>query len=1250
MADIEKKVKITVTDDGQLKKTSKEIDGLNKSIDKNNKSNKKGSKSSRELDRNMKGLANMSSNVSKNFSKQAQGMQGVLVPAYAEVAARVFALTAAYGALSRAADFGILMQGQELYAQQTGKNLSQIAKNLQEASGFMLDFKEASAGAALATTAGLNVDQLKDITTVAKGAAAALGRSLPDAYDRLVRGIVKGEPEILDELGLIIRLDKVYKDFADRLGKTSAELTEYQKLQARQQAVIEQQGLTKFGGIAEAIPANEFERLRASATDLLNTLSQGITGIFGPVAKFLSEAELALGLIFAMITKSLATKIFPALEGIGKRFNEIPENLEKRIDRLNKRIEKSKAVGTQQIAAAATRSRMESNIAKIVREQGSKVKPGTTLYRAFGLLENGKPNRQVVNQIKSQWSRIYKGAVKAVGADGIITRGQLAGQNIKDVEIANKQMDILAQRQGKVAALFRVMTASASGFINRVGIGFNRVVLGAFTSLEGVIKRVVALASNLGRVLSKALAALAVVQVVSFLGDLVFGLSRTFVKAKESAENFADSTKSALDAVQNTKVDLKELNIAGSFEKILAASTFRKNIAEQLSTSFNSAIENLNFKAESVSGGFAKFIDLFKTIFGAGIVDALGEGIAQGLGALSGTGYKFDDNLIKRLQNYYKILTQEQAEALRAGRQLGQGDIVQIEAAATAQGLTFSKDIINLIGSAIADNTEKQRAFNAAIQAANDSAERLEKTLGDLAKGFKVKTSFDEIVTAFDASVKAIKDVERQFKPEVILKNFGAINPQLKLLQDATEDFALQEKELIRVRATGNKQAIREQEIRLESARKEKNLAKELALSTVDYIDPASAGAKSLGFDPKAAQTQELLYLERKQAIAQKLKLIESDSFNAIKQQKILGIETLENDKKILVNKLNALDAVKGTKRDEQSIKDLKAQIANLDSQIAVSSADNMATIAFTQKLLGEEVTLRQKIVNLINQQKASGRFTQEEMLADQQSRVLAAQIKQTDQAMKNITEDFKDAIASVATAFKDSVSDALVDYLNGTNTADIRQSLGESLTKQGADIAAGVVSNAVFGRSGLLGSALDFMGLGGLADDLIPRTQLEIAQEDLKVQREMLEMMKQERALGFLDFNGGNGGGFSLFDLFGNGGIAKGGFKMYANGGIATQPHMGIIGEGKYNEAIVPLPDGKSIPVIGNTGGNTNNISVSVSIDSNGAANSETTGAGSDKQGKELAYQISQAVQEEILMQQRPGGLLNGDGGRTYG
>lgn len=49
---------------------------------------------------------------------------------------------------------------------------------------------------------------------------------------------------------------------------------------------------------------------------------------------------------------------------------------------------------------------------------------------------------------------------------------------------------------------------------------------------------------------------------------------------------------------------------------------------------------------------------------------------------------------------------------------------------------------------------------------------------------------------------------------------------------------------------------------------------------------------------------------------------------------------------------------------------------------------------------------------------------------------------------------------------------------------------------------------------------------------------------------------------------------------MFANGGIARGGFRAFADGGVVSGPTLGLVGEGRYNEAVVPLPDGKSIPV----------------------------------------------------------------------
>ena len=106
-------------------------------------------------------------------------------------------------------------------------------------------------------------------------------------------------------------------------------------------------------------------------------------------------------------------------------------------------------------------------------------------------------------------------------------------------------------------------------------------------------------------------------------------------------------------------------------------------------------------------------------------------------------------------------------------------------------------------------------------------------------------------------------------------------------------------------------------------------------------------------------------------------------------------------------------------------------------------------------------------------------------------------------------------------------------------------------------------------------------------------------------------------------------------------GGILAGGFRAFASGGVVTGPTLGLVGEGRYNEAVIPLPDGKSVPVdLGGAGGGgqiTSNIVVNVNSD--GQSQSQQSGNGSAELGKKIEGAVKQVIVGEL----RPGGLLAG-------
>ena len=88
-----------------VKVVQKDTENLAKSTDKADRSTEKLRKSRDKYSRTEKGVAGISSNSTKNFSKMQQsidggGGSGGLVRAYALLAANIFALTAAFGVLS----------------------------------------------------------------------------------------------------------------------------------------------------------------------------------------------------------------------------------------------------------------------------------------------------------------------------------------------------------------------------------------------------------------------------------------------------------------------------------------------------------------------------------------------------------------------------------------------------------------------------------------------------------------------------------------------------------------------------------------------------------------------------------------------------------------------------------------------------------------------------------------------------------------------------------------------------------------------------------------------------------------------------------------------------------------------------------------------------------------------------------------------------------------------------------------------
>jgi hypothetical protein len=171
---------VKLDDKGSLALVTKQAKKTADSLGKVEGATKKANKSQDHFARGAKGVGQAGLSASKGFSKMRDSMSGSngLVSAYAILAANIFAATAAFNALRRAAQIEQLEKGLRLVGAAAGQNLPDVAKQLTDITGAAVSSEQAMRATALAMSAGFRSDQLLQLTKVAKGASIALGRDM----------------------------------------------------------------------------------------------------------------------------------------------------------------------------------------------------------------------------------------------------------------------------------------------------------------------------------------------------------------------------------------------------------------------------------------------------------------------------------------------------------------------------------------------------------------------------------------------------------------------------------------------------------------------------------------------------------------------------------------------------------------------------------------------------------------------------------------------------------------------------------------------------------------------------------------------------------------------------------------------------------------------------------------------------------------------------------------------------------------
>jgi len=436
----------------EAEKTAKQTDKATKSTDKYNKG--------------QKGVAQAGMNSTKAFSKMRSEMGGSsgIVAAYATFAANVFALTAAFGALQRAAQLQNLEEGFERLGNAVGRTSTMMAKSIQSITDGAISFDQAMRTAATGFSAGFSTSEIESLARVARGAATALGRDLPDALDRLVRGTAKLEPEILDELGIFVKINDAATKYADTLGKSASQLTAVQRRQAFLNEAITQ-GEKKFGAIAEEVEVNTYDQLAANFDKLAKSALNLFSNVLSPVIGFLANNTTALLGTLVLFGSTLASSMFPALTKMAEKQRDVAASTKEMAQEEAKRQKRAADMATASFLkkpSAATTA--EGKDFKAVAALKKDLRAGTA---------NSKSFEKAISSINSTMKRtetIAKKNGKALDKEHIDRMAQLEAQKQKIIALQEAQEGkTRTSRKAQGLSLFADADEGVAGGLERIG-------------------------------------------------------------------------------------------------------------------------------------------------------------------------------------------------------------------------------------------------------------------------------------------------------------------------------------------------------------------------------------------------------------------------------------------------------------------------------------------------------------------------------------------------------------------------------------------------------------------------------------------------------------------------------------------------------------------------------------------------------------------------------------------------------------
>jgi len=189
---------------------------------------------------------------------------------------------AMFDAALKASQFDEVQRSFRNLAASQGQDADEMLRNMVELSKGTVSSLELMKQANNALLLGLPVEKFGEILEIARSASKATGETMQFMLRSIVTGLGRGSKLVLDNLGIVFNVNDAYEEFATKLNKTAASLTEVERKQAFVNKALDvgKKNAEAAGGGTDSL-VDSFERFKAQIDNATVALGDGL----GPVLK-----------------------------------------------------------------------------------------------------------------------------------------------------------------------------------------------------------------------------------------------------------------------------------------------------------------------------------------------------------------------------------------------------------------------------------------------------------------------------------------------------------------------------------------------------------------------------------------------------------------------------------------------------------------------------------------------------------------------------------------------------------------------------------------------------------------------------------------------------------------------------------------------------------------------------------------------------------------------------------------------------